>query len=63
MVRKVILWNPNHGKTKVVHPHKTFLDQLKDDVDLDIGVMTNAMKDRGVWKISVTNTRATSSTQ
>ena len=36
-------------------PHKTYLDQLKDDVILDIGDMANAMKDREVWKRIVTN--------
>ena len=51
---KVILYNTNHVKTKVGRPHKIFVDQLKDDVDLDIGDMTNAMKDRDVWKIIVT---------
>ena len=33
-------------KKKIVpRPHKTYLDQLKIDVDLDIDNMYNAMKD------------------
>ena len=63
IVRKSILCNQNHGKTKVGRPHKTFLDQLKNDVDMDIGDMKNAMKDRYVWKIMLTIARAIRSTQ
>ena len=37
IMSKVILWNPYHGKTKVGRPHNNFLDQLKNDVDMDIG--------------------------
>ena len=59
---KFILWNPNLGKTKVGRSYKTQLDQLKDDVDLNIGYMTNGMKDRDVWTIIVMNFRLTRST-
>ena len=48
-VRAVTLWNPDNDKTKVGRLHKTFLDQLKDNVYLDIDDMTNSMKDRDVW--------------
>ena len=56
--------NPNHGKNEGIpigHLHKTVLDQLKYNVD--ISDMTNAIKNRNVWKIIVTNARATHSTQ
>ena len=63
IVSKVILWNPNQGKTKVGRLHKNVLDQLKNDMDLDIGDMKNAMKDRNFWKRIVRNSRTTRSTQ
>ena len=63
IVNKVIHLNQNNGKTMIGYPHKTFLGQLKNDVDLYIGDMKNAMKYRDVWKRIVTNARATRSTQ
>ena len=63
IVSKVLLWKSNRGKTNVGRPTKTYVDQLKVDVDLGIEDMTNAMKDRTVWKRIVEEARATRSIQ
>ena len=63
LVSKVILWITNHDKIKGRAPSQNLFSQLKDDVDLDIGDMKNAMKDGVVWKIIVTKARANYSIQ
>ena len=51
LVSDVLLWQPQHGKNARGRPAKTYIDQLRDDTDLQTSrEMKTAMEDRDGWK-------------
>ena len=57
VVHKLLLWEPNHGKRSRGRPAKTYVDQLKEDTQLEKEELKAAMQDRNVWRRFVMNVR------
>lgn len=59
IANKFLLWNPIHGKPSRGRKHKTFIDVLLQDTELeDINDVRNAMMDKTWWKQIVYSTRS-----
>ena len=53
VIHKVLLWEPGHGRRNRGWPHRTYVDQLLDDIDLDKRTVTKVMENRNEWRRTV----------
>ena len=47
---ELLLWEPTHGDSKRGRPHKTYVDQLLEDIDCEPDELRPTMEDRDLWR-------------
>ena len=53
LAHQLLLWEQTHGKRARGRPRQKFIDQLRDDMELQKEDLANAMNDREYWKSKV----------